>query len=133
VRQTSTSHIYLTSSLRSNVAGCTNYYTINLLEPLEKHGDCKECNQYQTVCRHYLAAYHLASAREMLCNFPLDAGGRLKLTMVVLGPKNNGSWGGGEMMKTGQPRSERQWQWWWQPPSLCQFANLAKKFARNSL
>ena len=66
VKRTHIPHVYLTSSLKSSVAGCINFLTVDLFQPHAPHGTCKECSQYQTICRHYLAAYLFHSGQSYM-------------------------------------------------------------------
>ena len=66
VKRTHLPHVYLTSSLSSSHSGCTNYLTVDVFNPHLPHGTCKECHQYQTICRHYIAAYLLHSGQSFM-------------------------------------------------------------------
>ena len=66
VKRTHVPHVYLTSSLSSSHASCTNYLTVDVFNPHMPHGTCKECHQYQTMCRHYIAAYLFHSGQAFM-------------------------------------------------------------------
>ena len=46
---------YRCNSIKDNVAGCRNFYSIDLAHPFLNHGICRETNQMKTICRHYIA------------------------------------------------------------------------------